>query len=87
MASDRLVFGSKVDMSLMLVLLGASAACLAVITQFWDAMSGGLWWARDCRGGAGLDSADDALRAVRRESVRSLRAVLVGHPDQRNFRD
>lgn len=45
MPSDRLVFNSKLDLSLLIGLLGVTTLCVAVIMQYWDAMSDGLWWA------------------------------------------
>ncbi len=44
MADDRLVFSSKIDTWLLIVLLASASVSLAIITRLWDQMSGSLWW-------------------------------------------
>jgi hypothetical protein len=44
MANDKLVFNSKIDTWLLLVILGAAATCFAVGAQYWDFVSGAYWW-------------------------------------------
>lgn len=42
--SDRIMFSSKVDMWLLIVVLGGVAACFAVVAQIWDSLGAARWW-------------------------------------------
>jgi hypothetical protein len=42
--TDQLVFRSKVDLWLLVLLMLAVAACLVVASQYWDAVSARFWW-------------------------------------------
>lgn len=45
MAHDRLVFSSKTDLWLLIVLLAVPVSCFLVFAQFWRELTGALWWA------------------------------------------
>lgn len=44
MTSDRLLFSSKIDLWLLVLLLALPAGCFVAVVQLWDQLSGALWW-------------------------------------------